>query len=644
MSVTATAHDAHRGDGGSGMADEKPGHIDILIPLWGVRAVDMFLSHGMLTLFANGNLPALVDRANVTFVFLTSEADRGRIEAHAAHGRLSALCKVAFVSIDDLIAPGVYGMTITLAFARGLLRRGQDMTNYAFILLMGDFVFAENSLKSVYEALGNNASAVFAPSYRATAEHVSDYVTAQIQAHDGVLDSRNLASAIIDNLHLTVRAQFVGDTFCHVEHVNQFYWRKNPDTVLSHQFLMHLFAIRPERPLTKLNYFFDYGLFDDVCPSGRYAVIDDSDRCLVLEMQSSTSELGQIQWGAMDSQALDESLSSWTCRIHRALATHPLVLHRAELKQPIGELGTDSKRFVTTVLGRVQEQMPAANHPYWRGALAAWHRHREGDAEHPLAEFGIDDRPVDRKQPQVLLAAAVGLSRLLVGERPRVTILHPQWAEFRALRREMQRLIEISGGTLAIATFNAEVFNRYHVRDAACSVMELDQLAALPAASQSAIIVDVPWSAISDLPAYMDSAYSKLRSGGTLLLSVRDAFGELLPSSKHSIAIFQALQRHPWDQIEVHAIGGPWRRISMALLAASLRSMISEKLAVQIKGVLRLGMISCLFAASNLARIIMGAGPPLIGHETMVLCRLRRRAVQTSTGSVSEPRTIPDKR
>lgn len=613
------------------MAGHKPDNIDILIPLWGAAQVEMFLSYGLPTLLADGNLPSLVDRANATFVFLTGEADRAGIEAHAVYGRLRALCKVEFASVDDLIAPGSYGMTITLSLARGLLRRGHSMTEYAFIILMGDFVFAKNGLKAVYDAL-ENASAVFAPTYRAGAEQVSAYVTRQIQAHEGALEPRSLADVIIDNLHMTVRAQFVDNAICHAEHVNQLYWSKNADTVLSHQFLMHLFAIRPERPLTRLDYFFDYGLFDDICPSGRYAVIDDSDRLLVLEMQSIKSQLGQIQWGPADVQALRGSLSGWTCRIHRELAAHALVLHRADLRQPITELGAESRGFVADLLGCLSEQIPAANHPYWRGALAVWHRHRDGrHAGRSLSEFGMDDSPAEIEQPQAVLGLAAGLSRAFVGQQPLVTILHPQWAEFRALRKEVDQFSRLEG-PLAVATFQADTFGRLGIPKSTCKVMSLAHLATLPAASQSGIMVDLPWVATDELTVHMDNARRALRPGGSLLLSMRDAFGEQVAASGHSVTIFQALQRHRWDQIEVRAIGGPWRRISVALLAASLRSMVSEKTGTQIKGLICLGVISCQFVVANIAHLFRRR-PPLVGHETMVLCWLRRPAGK----SASEP-------
>src|SRR5690348_17190122 len=123
----------------NGAADRRrapPKSVQFLLPVWGNAHVETFLKFGLPTMLAPGNIPALAERCPCVFVFLTQQKDKAKLEHAPAVKRLGQFCRVDFQSIDDLITGTNHSTTITLAYARAVLRAGSAMLETCFFFLV----------------------------------------------------------------------------------------------------------------------------------------------------------------------------------------------------------------------------------------------------------------------------------------------------------------------------------------------------------------------------------------------------------------------------------------------------------------------------------------------------------------------------
>ena len=93
-----------------------PKAAKVVLPVWGYKYARHFLTHGLPTLLAPGNIPALAQAVPTQFVLLTSLVDERYIRQSAPFRKLSKICPVEVRLIDHLITAGNSSTTITLAY------------------------------------------------------------------------------------------------------------------------------------------------------------------------------------------------------------------------------------------------------------------------------------------------------------------------------------------------------------------------------------------------------------------------------------------------------------------------------------------------------------------------------------------------
>src|SRR4051794_30387325 len=109
--------------------------IKFLTVIWGDRYIEEFAQVSLPSYLAEGNLPALAQDSDIEVLVLTAENSRRKFDEEPAFRRLGAICPVRFIYIDDLITTGVYGVTLTLAYARGIMDSGAAQTETHFIFM-----------------------------------------------------------------------------------------------------------------------------------------------------------------------------------------------------------------------------------------------------------------------------------------------------------------------------------------------------------------------------------------------------------------------------------------------------------------------------------------------------------------------------
>jgi hypothetical protein len=225
--------------------------IKILVPIWGTRYVDMFLTSGLPSMLSARNLPILASEYRCEFVVLTNSKGEAHIRSHPAFERLALLCPVRFIAIDDLIIRGMEGYSLTLAFARGVQDSGPKMVDTYFLFMNADFVVSDGAFETLLRHIREGRRAIMAPSLRCTAEDAYPVLRERINPSDQTLtlSPREMVRMTLDHLHATASANLVGGNIAFNSATNQFFWWVDRHTMLGRFFLLFMLCIRPEREL-----------------------------------------------------------------------------------------------------------------------------------------------------------------------------------------------------------------------------------------------------------------------------------------------------------------------------------------------------------------------------------------------------------
>jgi hypothetical protein len=356
---------------------EKP-KVKFLTVVWGEAYIERFCSLSLPSFMAPGNLPSLAKNTELEVVIMTCETDRAYFEKNLSFLRLRDLCSVRFVSIDDLMGSTVYGVTLTLAYARPIIACGEDMLNTHFIFMNADFVLADGSLHSLSKHIHDGRSIVLGPSYRAVAEEVEPTLEALVDKTSSVLEiaPRDLVRLSLPHPHRTTTAKIMNQQVFCSSSPNQLFWQVDENTILGRYFLIFMLCLKPERVMHEVKSYCDYSFIPELCPSGDEVAMGDSDDFFMLEMQSRTQETSMLRQGTLTYRNIAQSLSQWATAEHLRVASHNIVFHSEELPAELTKVKQDADAVIRSISGFFQKPKSYLNHYYWVMGVEAWKGHR----------------------------------------------------------------------------------------------------------------------------------------------------------------------------------------------------------------------------------------------------------------------------
>jgi len=450
-------------------------HTKFLTAVWGEAYVERFASLSLPSFLAPGNLPALAESTDLEVLIMTAARDVPYFERHAAFKKLRATCPVRFIPIDDLIVGAVYGVTLTLAYARAMLDSGPAMVGRHFVFMNADFVLADGSLRSLARHIAAGRSIVLAPSFRASAEPLEPALREAVDPAAGtlVMPSRDMLKRAMAYPHPTTIAKTVTQSLCHSVHPNQLFWQIDSGTLLARYYLIFMLCLKPERPLSGVDAFCDYGFVPELCPSGDTVVMDDSDAFLMLELQRRSQELFYLRFGAQSDADIAASLSEWTTREHRRNAEHDIVFHIGELPPRIAEVKAQASAKIRRIAERLGPPLPQAGHPYWVGSLRIFRRQHAARGNSVLPpELSARHAPGGPALPLKLRlyegagAYLASWYTRLLGDPPLVTALNPHWLDYRHLGDTIASITRQTGARLLVIREMPELVDPLFAADA----------------------------------------------------------------------------------------------------------------------------------------------------------------------------------
>lgn len=418
-------------------ARPPPKAAQVLLPVWGYEFAHQFLDRSLATLLAPGNLPAVAAALPTEFVFLTSKKDESMIRDHPAYRRLASVCAIRFEPIDDLITEGNHTTTITLAYARAVRRAGPAMLDTCFFFLVSDYLVADGSLASVAERMMTGVSGVQVGNFQVAEEDAAEWLRNRFEAKSGtaVLPARELLRWAFTCMHPATAANTVNYPICHNTHTNRLFWRVDDDTLIGRFYLMHMICIRPEIEDFVVGASCDYSFVPEMCPSGNVVTLADSDEYLAIEVQPRTHESHFLACGPAKPREIAAGLSEWTTSRHRFNARDTIVFHAGERPASLDKAVAEATRFVDEIArGLSVKPQPYRNHPYWRGAMAAFDA---ATGKRPDEEAW---RLMMRQSRYSIESIAGRMGRVLLGWAPEVRRAHPRWADFRRVRAALEEV------------------------------------------------------------------------------------------------------------------------------------------------------------------------------------------------------------
>jgi hypothetical protein len=430
--------------------------VKFLTVVWGVAYIERFAGLALPSFLAPGNLPALAAATDLEVVIMTARADIEHFDAHATFQRLRAICAVRFIEIDDLITSGVYGVTLTLAYARPIIASGAGMLDTHFVFMNADFVLADGSLRGLARHILAGRSIVIAPSFRSTAEAVEPHLLAAVDNTAGTLAiaPRKLVDLALRHPHPTTLAKIVNLGFCHSVHPNQFFWQVDEHAMLGRYYLIFMLCLKPERVIDRIDSYCDYGFIPEMCPSGDTAVMADSDDFFMLELQGREQEMPLLYLGRASKAEIASSLNEWTTAEHRRSAKYDVVFHSQDIPAGVETARRDASAFISKIERRLEAPVPHSNHHYWIGGVESWRNRRLAQGLSATAvELDVTPRaftpaysadppaaPPGRRTAMMIKSILIAVRNLILGRRPSVTMLHPDWLDYQLLEGALRSI------------------------------------------------------------------------------------------------------------------------------------------------------------------------------------------------------------
>jgi hypothetical protein len=365
---------------------EEPARV--ITMAWGERYVGDLLEVTVPALLARGNLPALAGEFDCEFVIVTETGFFDRFVRSPAVHRLLRFADLRLVPVDDLLSPW-YGITLTYALVRGFADLGPAMTGTHLIFLNADFIVADGSYRKLAELIKRGERLVVSPSYCMDLESTIDALRERRDPNTFTLSlsHRELAKLIIAHRHNTIRAKTVNQQLFRIHRYDQFYWYVDESTLLGRQMPIAVVYMRPERVLTEMPTYWDYGVISEYCPTVKPCVLGDSDDFLMAELRSEGTfrELLHLGWPTVDEIAAD--LSSFTTQDHRDYGRYRLVLRSDDLPPDLDAHERALAEFVDCVYARLTPPIDYRDHPFWKPQFPMFlAQHRRELEKHKAAE------------------------------------------------------------------------------------------------------------------------------------------------------------------------------------------------------------------------------------------------------------------
>ena len=357
--------------------------IRMIIPIWGEDYIERWLALSFASLCSEGNIPYLDEHSDLELALATKSDDAARMRGDGRFARMTQGLRIVFVGIDEFFPPRdqvSYGVPLALAYGKAIAELGEARLGSFVIIMTADMILSAGSLKSLLDRLEEGYAIVTAPSIRVVDAEARPLLLDRVDREAGVMtmSSRHMMAVVNAHLHNTVRARTVNEAeFIDSTYYHNIYWRVSDDCLAGHYFLLMPLCFQMQRPLTKVLCPIDYGFITEICPDGRFTVLNDSDDMLMLELQERDSQAYLLRI-APPAASLEQRLTrlegeiavttgGWATSEHRRSASRMLYFHERDLPPDIAERTARFQTFMENIFARMPPAPSHIRHFHWLG-------------------------------------------------------------------------------------------------------------------------------------------------------------------------------------------------------------------------------------------------------------------------------------
>ncbi len=201
-----------------------------------------------------------------------------------------------------------------------------------------------------------------------------------------------MAALLLAHVHNCVRAKTVNQPLFNIGLFDQFYWHVDEHTLLGRQLPIAVVYMRPERVLTELPTFWDYGVIAEYCPTVKPCVLGDSDDFLMAELRTATTFRDRHHLGWPSIEAIAAHLASYVTQDHLDYGKHDLVLHARDFPESFAAARREFKTLRRRRLQPYPRPLSHRDHPFWRMAFPGFSAARLEGAASLRAKLRTQER------------------------------------------------------------------------------------------------------------------------------------------------------------------------------------------------------------------------------------------------------------
>jgi hypothetical protein len=332
-------------------------------PVWGVGHLELFLSVGLPSLVAPGNLSGLADAATCRFLIYTRPDDEARLRGATVFQRLALLMPVEIHLIREPIT--VPHRTMSDCHADAMRRADED--DAAAVFVPPDCVWADGCMVRLEQIARSGKSVVHMTGIRLDRDAVVPRLRELLSADGCALQiaPRPLVTLGLAHLHTIAYGHFWNEHDGGLMPAN-LYWTVPGEGLAVRCFHLHPLMVRSQVRFAHFGSTIDDDLALFACPDvTRDYVVTDSDEILAFELSGQERIVGaDFRKGSVASVASWAELGA--NERHRLLARHAIRIHSGPVTEglwrPI-ELQGDRTIAAVARINRLPWPLLALRHP-----------------------------------------------------------------------------------------------------------------------------------------------------------------------------------------------------------------------------------------------------------------------------------------
>jgi hypothetical protein len=378
----------------NGRQENMAERYDFIVPLWGMKFVDMFVNYSLPSQLAPGNLPSL-PLGRCSYHIYTSPDDAKSIWNSGSVRKLRRLMDVSLVTFRDEDVLRDAGLSdyryvknlqkMTWCYQRAMNAcRGVDT---AFVFVTPDSVWASGAFRYMDQCQRAGVRALMALGLITHRQKLQHELAPFSLSKDGtVIDvaPRQLVSLALDSLHPLAISRVMkngGTRF-----LSACYWVKPGRGLVARCFYLHPIMVRPRVHFSRIPTTVDYRYVAQAVPNASEVhVVTDSDNLFYVDMADLHHVAACLSLENYTRTEILDWMCDWADVCHREYFGHSIILHENDVNDEFEDELAEAEGFADSLLADFRDYQPVSGRTMYPSNLYFGDQLNAMHAAHPAA-------------------------------------------------------------------------------------------------------------------------------------------------------------------------------------------------------------------------------------------------------------------